>query len=427
MLNDSNNIYNCDSCCEGYHILSFTKILDILDIVFKSARKLWNRDNPKGNKAYELDHDIMEKEYKSLWDGVQEGAKYIPEVSTSYDTTKLDTVARLRINLVTFVAFKNYQQKGAMIKELIDNKGNIRSWNSFRTEVRKISNDFNENWLKAEYNAAVSGSQAAVQWQDFEKNKHIFPYLQYKSQADGKVRPTHVVLHNVIRHIDSPFWNTYYPPNGWMCRCYVLQKRDASGGSYFDESKEELSFQEHPAVFRFNPGKEKKIFNKNHPYFTMVTKNDKAKVLDAKNEFLNGNKLFFDQIGKIKMHVSNYYANSSYKHELQIGELLCDYFRLDSLYMNTQIGPEGQELADFYNDDLVIEYKNTTTLDFGNLYDNVSKAHDQVNQKEHQHKSKYIILRIEDKIDEKRLLGKIFAKKSGFNLFFINKNVISPK
>lgn len=38
---------------------------------------------------------------------------------------------------------------------------------------------------------------------------------------DNRTHPLHRELHGQVYHIDDPFWDTFYPPNGFNCRCTV--------------------------------------------------------------------------------------------------------------------------------------------------------------------------------------------------------------
>ncbi|MCM0757357.1 phage minor head protein [Sporomusa sphaeroides DSM 2875] len=47
------------------------------------------------------------------------------------------------------------------------------------------------------------------------------PYLIYDAVNDKRTRLAHLAMDGVTRRWDDPFWNTFYPPNGFRCRCSV--------------------------------------------------------------------------------------------------------------------------------------------------------------------------------------------------------------
>lgn len=81
------------------------------------------------------------------------------------------------------------------------------------------------------------------------------PYWTYKTVEDISVRPSHAEHNGKVRHADHPFWQTWYPPNGFNCRCYVRslsarQMREMG----LSETKEGTDFVPDEG-FNYNPGK----------------------------------------------------------------------------------------------------------------------------------------------------------------------------
>lgn len=92
------------------------------------------------------------------------------------------------------------------------------------------------------------------------------PYWQYDAVNDSHTRPSHLAMDNKVFRADSPVWDTWYPPNGFRCRCTVhtLSQRqvDSMGLSVEDTVPERVELPDGKVVsphpdpkFRTNPAK----------------------------------------------------------------------------------------------------------------------------------------------------------------------------
>lgn len=71
------------------------------------------------------------------------------------------------------------------------------------------------------YQTNMRAAHMAGRWKQLQANKAFRPYIQYRTAGDARVRPLHRAWDGMVFHIDHPFWDTHYPPNGWLCRCTV--------------------------------------------------------------------------------------------------------------------------------------------------------------------------------------------------------------
>ena len=152
---------------------------------------------------------------------------------------------------------------------LLDENGNRKPFERFLNDVRKIDKTYNKNYLQAEYQFIHSSAIMAAKWEEFSKTGDRY-LLRYRTVGDNRVRPAHAALHGVTLPMSDPFWEQHYPPNGWRCRCDVVQVRR---GKYpvtdHDEAMalgEEAMGTDTSGMFRFNPGIEKKTVPDYNPY-----------------------------------------------------------------------------------------------------------------------------------------------------------------
>ena len=91
------------------------------------------------------------------------------------------------------------------------------------TGEMKVSRLGGPRRLRIIYDTNLRMAQAAGAWARIQENKETHPYLRYVVILDGKERPEHRAWHDTILPVDHVWWKTHYPPNGWCCRCYVIQ------------------------------------------------------------------------------------------------------------------------------------------------------------------------------------------------------------
>ena len=192
-------------------------------------------------------------------------------LDASFTEVKMSDLMRQRLQRSNYIfsGMKTFHELNEAFPSLLDENGNRKSFEQFLNDVRKIDNTYNSNYLRAEYNFVHSSAQMAARWEEFAADGDRYN-LQYRTMRDAKVRPTHADLHGVTLPMNDPFWEEFYPPNGWNCRCTVVQVRKSKYPTTdHDEAMalgELATGKDTKGIFRFNSGKEQKTFPDYNPY-----------------------------------------------------------------------------------------------------------------------------------------------------------------
>ena len=251
---------------------------------YKISEKLWNGISAAFERAAKYIHSkggykaeyLTDDEVKPLIDKTYEA--FSEAVDYGLRDNEIPTAMRLYLqdNVFVFSGFKAHTELRQASALLRDASGQIKPFNRFLSDIQKIDKTYNKTYLQAEYNFAVASSQAAARWQEISEGGDNF-LLQYRTAKDERVREQHRLLDGITLPPSDKFWDEYYVPLGWNCRCSVVQVNPRR----YPQSVSEEALQRGRAatyqpnakgqnkaqIFRFNSGKQKVVFPPKHPYY----------------------------------------------------------------------------------------------------------------------------------------------------------------
>lgn len=76
--------------------------------------------------------------------------------------------------------------------------------------------------LETIFKSNMASAYQVGTWEGIQDNKQLYPFLMYDAVDDARTRPDHAARDGEIHAVDSEFWATHYPPNGYNCRCGVI-------------------------------------------------------------------------------------------------------------------------------------------------------------------------------------------------------------
>ena len=253
-----------DVCCDkteplALDLSNYTKLIEEI------SQKLQNGDI----RPSDLDKDLIEQIYNDVSQPVKEefGQRW---VDYDYKEPK-SLIQKFKKNLWQFSSAKTLTELEYINSLILDKNGRIKPEHQFMQDVKKANILFNRNYLQAEYQTAKRGAQTAHLWNKFLEQKEYYPNLVYRTVGDSRVRPEHAALNGVVKPIDDPFWKTYYPPNGWRCRCTVMNTAEKVSEGTFEDKTVKPEFHGNTAL-------DEEILTSKGTFFKLLNKDHKAKI-----------------------------------------------------------------------------------------------------------------------------------------------------
>lgn len=297
-------------------------------------------------KTGQIDAELFQQTYKQLRESASKGWE---GDFFDYSTPSAETAQAMRENMFWFSGAKTYQQLKELNARLTDENGKRVSFNDFKKAAQEVNEKYNINYLTAEYDTAFSSAQMAGKWAGYEQDTKMYPNLKYVCVDDSHTRAAHAALDGTIKPVNDPFWNTFYPPNGFRCRCHVEQT---------DETESAVVPNE-PIDYRFanNVGKTGETFTVMHPYFSMPQKE-----LSRIRKETELNKLYapYHKDAKSEVRINDFADLKDLKANVKNARVIASQLDM-SVKIRPHINEDGIKNPEYLIDNKLADLKNITS------------------------------------------------------------------
>lgn len=264
-LEQSYGYCDCYSCAQDQLNLALKD--DLFEKVLNAGKKAIQ--HLLKTKNYKSDDLQNVSEYKDLIRATQ--ATFNEAINLNVSNENLRTI--LKGDAYKVGVLKTHAQ--LYESSLILENGGIKPLYQVEQELLAKNITYNKTYLQAEYYYATGAAQMSEKWTTFKEDETRY-YLQYRTASDDKVRDSHANLHGTTLPKSDPFWNNFYPPNGWRCRCSVVEvlasRYDKTNSEKAIEAGEKATIQigkngkNKLEIFRNNVGKNPHILPKGNAY-----------------------------------------------------------------------------------------------------------------------------------------------------------------
>ncbi len=191
-------------------------------------------------------------------------------VEAAWNAPDHQMLAAMELNIWNFASSKTEARLAAMSDLIINKeKEGINSFGDFRKLAAKRIDRFNADWLKTEYDTAVSVAQNSAAFARAWEQKDEFPFFQYQTVGDSNVRTSHAALNGKVFNLKDGAARRLWPPNDYGCRCEMIQLPSRVQSSSVTRGKEGIEIL--GDVFKrgewnVNRAESKSVFNQKQRY-----------------------------------------------------------------------------------------------------------------------------------------------------------------
>lgn len=153
--------------------------------------------------------------------------------SKGIDYESADHLSRtlLELNLYRFSATKDV----ALIQEANKFLNTSKNFHEFEQQTADLFKKYNKNHLRTEYNLANATAQNTSSYLRNLEVAEDFPYWEYQTVGDDRVRPAHAALDGMLFRAGET--GIFTSPNGFGCRCEHIPRDTKAGKRLIDEDE----------------------------------------------------------------------------------------------------------------------------------------------------------------------------------------------
>ncbi len=143
-----------------------------------------------------------------------------------------------RAQAFSVAGISSLRQIEQVLFSLNDNLESGTSFESWSDSVLAGEVDLNlpDHRLETIYRTNVQNHFAHGRWQQMSRQFHDGkPMLMYDAVNDSRTRDAHRAMDGLVRRHNDPIWDAWGAPNGFNCRCRMINLSEEQASAFVDE------------------------------------------------------------------------------------------------------------------------------------------------------------------------------------------------